>query len=73
VHPSPAEPKPKKENHESCESHKSGSNRIRERIAARFGGDAYAIAADARTRMEKSGCTIIRRAPAANRPVRETK
>ena len=44
-------------------------HRIREQIAAKFGGDAYAITADARARMEKSGCRIIRREPAPTRPI----
>ena len=39
----------------------SDIHRIREQIAAKFGGDVHAINADARERMEKSGRTIIRR------------
>jgi hypothetical protein len=41
-------------------------HRIREQIAAKFGGDAYAINADARARMEKSGCVVVRREPTAH-------
>jgi len=39
----------------------SDIHRIREQVAAKFGGDVHAINADARERMEKSGRTIIRR------------
>lgn len=39
----------------------SDIHRIREQIAAKFGGDVHAINADARERMENSGRTIIRR------------
>ena len=37
-------------------------HRIREQIAAKFGGDPFAINADARARMEQSGRPILRRA-----------
>ena len=50
----------------------SDIHRIRQQIAAKFGGDAYAINADARARMEKSGCTIIRRESADREPTGTT-
>jgi hypothetical protein len=43
-------------------------HRIREQIAAKFGGDLNAINDDARARMERSGCVIIRREPTADQP-----
>ena len=46
----------------------SDIHRIREQIAAKFSGDAYAINADARARMERSGCTIIRHESAPTQP-----
>lgn len=42
-------------------------HRIRREIAARFGGDVFAINADAQARSEASGRRIIRRSPSSSR------